>query len=110
PEHRIGLDIVFALGVLLWSFIEPVRLVLIIFSDSMIELARDAADGFLVASVGSAQSPAGHAAKVFARLDKDNAFPHASGLDSGDNASAGAAVDDDVVGFLGPRGDAEGCE
>ena len=81
----------------------PVFLVLVVAADAAVEIARDAADGLLVADVGGAQSAGGHAAQVLARLDQHDGLAHAGRLDRRRNAARGAAVDDQVIATLWPH-------
>ena len=74
--------------------------------DAAIELARQPADGLLVADVGGAQPAGGQSAEMPARLDEHDALAHPRGLHGGDDAAGRAAVDDDVMDRLrrGGRG------
>ena len=70
----------------------------------MIELARDAPNCPLVADVGLAEPAGGQSANARGRLDDHDGPAHAFYLDGGGDPRGGAAVDDDVVGWLGDCG------
>jgi hypothetical protein len=63
-------------------------------------LAGEAADGAFVADVGLAEAAAAEAAEVGVGVDEYDGLTEASGLDGGDDAAGGAAVDADS-GFEG---------
>lgn len=70
---------------------------LVVFPDAVVEVAGEAADDGFVACVGEAEAARGEAAEVFIWADDDGGFAHFFGLDGGDDACAGAAVDDEIV-------------
>lgn len=61
--------------------------------------------GLVVVDVGTAESFDVHAADVAGGFDEDDALAELGGLDRGGEASGGAAVDDDVVGFAAGQGE-----
>src|SRR5437870_4043576 len=75
-------------------FKRPARVKSIVLLDALIEFARDAADGLLVADIGGAQPAGGEAAEVLAWLDEDDRLAHACRLNGRADAAGGAAVDD----------------
>ena len=64
--------------------------------DAMIKLARKPPDDRLVAGVGEPEATTGQTAEVFVRADDDDRLSHFLRLDGCDNASGGAAVNDEV--------------
>ena len=77
-------------------FVDPGGVVLIVLPDAVIEVARQAADGLLVADVGRAQAAGRQAAQMIRRLDEHDALAHPLGLNRRDDAGRRAAVNDDV--------------
>ncbi len=78
------------------GLMHPSSVVGIVESNAAIELTGEAADGCLVADVGSAKSAGSQAADMGAGFDEHDRLPHLPGLDRRHNATGGAAVDDDV--------------
>ena len=75
---------------------DPGGIVLIVLPDAVIEVARQAADGLLVADIGRPQAARREPAQVIRRLDEHDALAHPLGLNRRDDAGRRAAVNDDV--------------
>ena len=74
---------------------------LIFHPDAVIEVAGQTADDGFIACIGVAQSAAAEAAEMDIGSDNHHGLPQLLGLDRGNHAGGGAAVDDDVVGLRG---------
>ncbi len=65
--------------------------------DPPVEFARQPADDLLVADVGLSEAAGGESALARGRFDDDDGPAHRLRLDAGDDAGAGAAIDDEVA-------------
>ena len=64
--------------------------------DALVEIAGETADGAFVADVGLAEAAAAESAEAGVGAHENDGVAEAGGLDGGDDATGGAAVDADV--------------
>ena len=68
----------------------------VVLGDALVEIAGETADGAFVADVGLAEAAAAESAEAGVGADENDGVAEAGGLDGGDDAAGGAAVDADV--------------
>ena len=74
----------------------PRARLLVVLPDPVVELARQPADDGLVAGVCEPEASARQAAEMPVRTDDDDALSQTAGLDGGDHAGGGSAVNDEI--------------
>ena len=74
----------------------PRARLLVVLPDPVVELARQAADDGLVAGVGEPEASAREAAQMPVWTDDDHGLSETAGLDGGDHAGGGSAIDHQI--------------
>ena len=92
-DRRRSLPLVAVLFALLPG---PCARLLVVLPDPVVELARQAADDGLVAGVCEPEASARQATEMPVRTHDDDALSQTTGLDGGDHAGGGSAVDDQI--------------
>ncbi len=91
-----GLAPAVTVEVILFGFEIPGGVFGVVLRDAVVELARGTADGGLIADISCAESAAAEPAQMESGFEQDDRVTHAGGLDCGDHAGGGAAIDADI--------------